>query len=289
MIETTCKKWREAVSASSSLIIAGVDPKPEEVEGRYNSDFKEFLQKYLNEVAPYVAGFKPNTAFFSGSDFHYKVLEEELLKIKEKQPHLYMILDTKAADIGSTNQVRFSRELQSGVFDSVTFSPFAGNINQAVLQAQERNVGLISMCLMSNSEYSLQKNNLMRLTDEEADDLGPFENIIKIGEEFYLPQYLVLAYRAKKAGTSGVVIGCTDHIKSIEIGKAVSLLGDKQLILSPGIGKQEGSLNFFPTYLEDRLMVSIGTGLMYPSNENRLEAVNNYNKVINEWKNKNKN
>jgi len=119
--------------------------------------------KYIRAITPYCAALKLNLQYWkdkwdmgSLKDFTYFAQSKELVVIE----------DSKLADIGSTNDVGVFYATQKKV-DAVTFSPFAGNMQEATEQAHARGIGLISMCLMSNPQYEREKNKLVPLSKEE--------------------------------------------------------------------------------------------------------------------------
>ena len=214
------EKWLEAVDKKNSVLCAGLDP-AESAMGRGEKGLVDGASKniwaieYVEAVAPYCAALKPNIQYWkSGENMDHL---EDLTRLAHSKG-LVVIEDSKLADIGPTND--------AGVFyaadkkaDAVTFSPFAGNIQEATKQAHARGLGLISMCLMSNPEYAREKNKLVLLSKEEFKGYNS-EHIVKTDRGNFVHQYIQLANDANKFEVDGIVIGApskTNHIKDAEI------------------------------------------------------------------------
>jgi len=72
---------------------------------------------------------------------------EILQKITEKshELELLVIMDSKIADIGSTNDAWIAHWADYG-FDAVTIAPYAGNIENAIENAHAHNLGARRPC-----------------------------------------------------------------------------------------------------------------------------------------------
>src|SRR3972149_383382 len=157
------QKWLAAVEKKNSVLCAGLDP-ADFVMGRGEKGLPEGANKlgwalrYVQAVGPYCAAVKYNTQYWKGEDD-----ARTLAKIGKLAHELGMVVidDSKLADIGDTNDAGMFYTKERGA-DAVTYSPFPGNIREAGMQASARDIGLISMCLMSNPEYEAEKNKWVK-------------------------------------------------------------------------------------------------------------------------------
>lgn len=174
------EKWMKAVEEKNSVLCAGLDP-AEYAMGRgpkglaEGTGKRDWAMDYVKSVAPYCAALKPNIQYWKsagllcpGGPYAYGDMEnlEDITKLAHELG-MVVIEDSKLADIGSTNEAGFFYASQKKA-DAVTFSPFAGNMKEAAKQGKKWNVGVISMCLMSNPEFEREKNKLVPLSEEGA-------------------------------------------------------------------------------------------------------------------------
>ena len=155
------EKWLTAVEKKNSVLCAGMDP-AEFHMGRGDEGLPEsqpskrhWALGYIEAVAPYCAAIKPNIQYWKGRG--YMQDEQDMCTLSEmcSLSHslgMVVIEDSKLADIGPTNDAGMYYAAKKRM-DAITYSPFAGNIKEAAEQAHKHNLGLISMCLMSNPEY----------------------------------------------------------------------------------------------------------------------------------------
>lgn len=282
------EKWLESVDEKDSVLCAGLDP-AEFAMGRGEKGLPEgasklsWATKYIRAVAPYCAAVKPNFQYFKAiGDI------EALHSISVTAQGLGMLVidDSKLADIGSTNDAGMFYAAQRA--DAVTFSPFAGNMKEAAKQAKNRDIGIITMCLMSNPEYEREKNKLVSVKREESynrPDLRMLENIL------YVKQYIQLAHDIKAFGIDGVVIGAPsekNHITNEEIATVKRYVGDNMLVLLPGVGAQGGEASEIWKYFDkDKVIVNVGRSLMFPNGSNstpeeQAAKAKQYQEMLNE-------
>ena len=291
------EKWLESVERKNSVLCAGLDPAEYEM-GRENEGLPEDVNKYtwaldyINAVAPFCAAIKPNTQYWKG-----RYDSENLRKVISyaKELDLVVIDDSKLADIGSTNDAEMFYSKEMGA-DAITLAPYAGNMEETVRQAHEREIGVITMCLMSNPEYEREKDMLVHLSREEQkeyehDDLIYFDGL---GTNVYVQRYIHLAHNANKFGLDGVVIGAPsskNHIKKEEISKVRSYVDDNMLVLLPGAGKQGGEAgSIWGSFDKTSVIVNVSRGLMFPNGSNsssksHKEAAKYYRDMLNELRN----
>lgn len=280
------EKWLEAVDKKGSVLCAGLDPAIFEM-GRGEKGLPagqnklEWAIKYVEAVAPYCAAVKPNIQYWKGAG-DAEILEE----ITEYAHTLGMVVirDDKLADIGSTNDAGIFYVAQSGA-DAVTFSPFAGNMEEATKQGKKHGIGVIAMCLMSNPDYKDEKNKLTVLEYSQSNRTQPpkpfdtrhggTEKVtlgLSLLSNFAVKQYAKLAADAKKYGLDGIVIGAPsekNHITEQEIKTARAYAGDEMLILLPGLGAQGGEAEMlFKHFAPDHVIANVGRDLMFPKGSN---------------------
>ena len=304
------EKWLAAVENKNSILCAGLDPaefemgRTEKGEGLPKTvDKLEWAEKYIEAVAPYCAAVKPNIQYWkkhAGGNSR-RISDMDALVEIVQMAHargLVVIDDSKLADIGSTNDAGVYHS-QDKKYDAVTFSPFAGNMQEASNQAFNRNLGLICMCLMSNPEYETEKN-AWKDVSKNVGDYVPADVVFITDPSTHqsvphVRQYIQLARDSTRFGLSGVVIGAPspkNHIKEYEVVCASTYLDKDKLILVPGIGAQGGEISILSKYFDmNHLIANVGRGLMFPNGaestpEQQAEAAKNYQKMLNELREK---
>jgi orotidine-5'-phosphate decarboxylase len=283
------ERWLTAVEKKNSVLCAGLDP-AEFGMGRGENGLPkevskgEWALRYVEAVAPFCAAVKPNFQYWKNIGDVWT-----LRQIKDLAHELGMVVidDSKLADIGDTNYAGIFYAVQRA--DAVTFSPFAGNLEEAVGQAHARGIGLISMVLMSNPEFEREKTKLVEIITE-----GEWreKDLIKIGKLDYVPfvpQYLQLARDAQDFGVDGIVIGAPspkNHIKDEEIAAIRNYYGG--LVLLPGVGAQGGEAGaIWKHFGRANVIVNVGRALMFPSgsgssHKEQAETAKKYQIMLNE-------
>ena len=138
---------------------------------------------------------------------------------------LQTIMDCKANDIGSTNQVIAEYYFDAG-FDALIANPFVGwedGLEPIFRVAKKLEKGVILLVYMSH----------------KGAPEGYGQTIIDSETGGETPQYVVFARKALKYKASGAVVGATYPERISEVHK---ILGEKVPIYSPGIGVQGGSV-----------------------------------------------
>jgi len=243
-------KWNKAVEAKNSILCIGLDPvnywQRQNKTLPESTDLMTWCIGYVEKVAQFAAAIKPNRKFvcsLSGED-------RNQMNILFHDLGLVVIDDEKLPDIGDTNDAGLYNTKEEK-YDAVTYSPFPGNLEEAARQAHGRGLGLIGMCIMSNSEHAREKNKLVNVR-EEKETYRPEDVLVwrheeweqnLPAEEYFVRQYVQLAHDAAKYGWDGVVIGAPskkNHITENEIKTIHHYLKPEQLVLMPGIGTQGG-------------------------------------------------
>ncbi len=144
---------------------------------------------------------------------------------KAHEDGLMTIMDCKANDIGSTNQVIAEYYYDAG-FDALIANPFIGweeGLKPVFEVARKEQRGVILLVYMSH----------------KAAYEGYGQTIIDAQTGKQLPQYVSFAEKALRLDADGVVVGATYPEKIKEVHE---MLGDKIPIYSPGIGAQGGTV-----------------------------------------------
>jgi orotidine-5'-phosphate decarboxylase len=239
----------------------------------------DWTMNYIKNIAPYCSGLKFNINYWKGAG-DTEILKEAADLARSKE--MVVIEDSKLTDIGSTNDAGFYYAEYRA--DAVTVAPFAGNLKEMKDQAKTRNIGLISMCLMSNPEYMREKNKFVPLGTDEVFDYSK-DDIKFLNSAPFVKQYKWLANNARKHDIDGIVIGAPsskNHITTEEIKKVKQYAGGR-LILIPGIGKQGGEAGvLFRYFLPDNCIANVGRALMFPEDGDQEAAAKYYFKMLND-------
>ncbi len=240
----------------------GLDPATREIRkdkvvpesyGQGEEGILNFCLDILEKTAPYASCVKVNSQYVL-----FLLGVEALKKITKKAHELGMvaILDHKLGDIGSSNLPALFYAQEAG-FDALTFSPFAGNIKEAVEKAHQFDLGIFVLTLMSNPEAIwLQKDGL-------------YEN---------KSLYLEIARRVREAKGDGLVIGATGHVTEDGIKKVREIVGQDVVFLCPGIGFQGGDLKKLILAGGKNLLINVGRAIIYA--ENPGEKAREFNEKI---------
>ena len=213
-------RMEETARAKGSKIVLALDfpfEKPENRESLFHR-----AESVLEAAHQHVCAVKIN---------HHLVLPLGLFngvqKLVDKTHSLGLmaIIDCKANDIGSTNQVIAEYYYAAG-FDALIANPFIGweeGIKPIFDVARRLKRGIILLAYMSHKGAS--------------EGYGQAVIDQKTGEK--IPQYILFAKRALLWNADGVVVGATYPEKIREIRE---ILGAKTPIYSPGIGAQGGEI-----------------------------------------------
>jgi len=210
----------ETAKNKESNIILALDFPFEKPE--YHQNLLSKAERVLDAVYPYICAVKFN---------HHLVLPlgtfEGVQKLVEKahKMELMTIMDCKANDIGSTNQVIAEYYYAAG-FDALIANPFIGwdeGLKPIFDIAHKLRRGVVLLVYMSHKGAS--EGYGQKVIDAET------------GEE--TPQYVLFAKKALKHEADGAVVGATYPEKIREVRE---ILGEKTPIYSPGIGAQGGEI-----------------------------------------------
>jgi orotidine-5'-phosphate decarboxylase len=213
-------KMQQTSRNKKSNIILALDLPFEKPENRKNLFAN--AESILEAVNPYLCAVKFN---------HHLILPlglfDDVQKLVKKahDKGLMAIMDCKANDIGSTNQVIAEYYYAAG-FDALIANPFIGweeGLKPIFDVAHELHRGVILLVYMSHKGASE----------------GYGQTIFNTETGVKMPQYVVFAKKALQCEADGAVVGATYPEKIREVHK---ILGEKIPIYAPGIGAQGGEI-----------------------------------------------
>ncbi|MEW6329776.1 MAG: orotidine-5'-phosphate decarboxylase [Candidatus Micrarchaeota archaeon] len=261
-------KYAEAKAERKSVLCVGLDPASTymregkhaiseqyfESEGEIDG-MMNFCLGIVEDVAESAFALKANAQYTLPFGLaHHKKLNNAI------HGHgMLSIFDLKLGDIGSSNEAAVYWIRQSG-YDALTFTPFAGNIQEATTAAHVRWLGIFVLTLMTNPEAVY----FMR----ECSIAG------KRGYEW-------IAGEIKKAGADGAVVGATNTTPE-ELKTIRSLIGDDKILLVPGVGAQGGDAEKMLRAGGKNILINVGRDIIYSSSPKKAAKKYNdeFNKLI---------
>lgn len=251
------QKYHEISRKKNSLLCVSLDPALPSQRSRAimpTDDRVGFIKKIVNDVAPHCCVIKLNRQYLIGLTAD----EIRSINILIHQNDMLSIIDHKLGDIDTSNDSAIFWFKEEN-FDAFTFSPFSANIDKASLLAQQRNLGIIVLTLLSNPESMLYK-------------------IATVNEQ---PLYLYVAEKCKKTQVDGFWIGNADHIDVKDVRKLKETIGTKILSLVPIYGSEHQIVKSVIYHFDNNAMVCVGGPIVY-SDDPRKEA-ENYKNILNEY------
>lgn len=217
-------KLDAAVQKNHSLLCVGLDPDlpklPKNVRQQPDVLFI-FNKAIIDATADLVCCFKPNSAFYesSGAD-GVRQLKLTADYIRDKYPHIPILLDYKRGDIGNTNEhyAKFAFEYLG--MDAVTIQPYLGReANEAYLNYKDK--GLFVLARTSNP------------------GAGEFQDVDVGGKKLYQLVAEKVAKDWNEHGNCHLVMGAP---YPEELAWARKAMGEEMVFLCPGAGTQGGDL-----------------------------------------------
>ena len=239
------EKLRAAWASSGSLLCVGLDPDPARLpvplDGAPDA-IERFCCAIVDATADLVCAYKPQIAHFSAQRAE-AALEAVCAHIKERYPHIPILLDTKRGDIGSTAEF-YAREVfgRYGA-DATTYNPYLGTDAAAPLLARG---AVFAVCRTSNPGS------------------GELQDLDVAGRPLYERVAEMVAARWSQLGECGLVVGAT---YPAQLASVRQIAGDLP-ILVPGVGEQGGDVAASVT----AGTTSSGTGLLLSSSRAILYA-----------------
>jgi orotidine-5'-phosphate decarboxylase len=212
-------KLRAAWESSGSMLCVGLDPDPAQLPAPLAGApdaIERFCCEVIDATADLVCAYKPQIAHFAAVRAE-PALEAVCHHVRDRHPHVPILLDAKRGDIGSTAE-RYARELfdRYGA-DAATCNPYLGT--DAAAPLLERGA-VFAICRTSNPGSG-------ELQDLDVDGRPLYERVAEM-----------VATRWTQLGECGLVVGATYPSQLEHVRRLVGELP----ILVPGIGAQGGDL-----------------------------------------------
>lgn len=217
------KKLDNIIKKSNSLLCVGLDSDLEKIPRKFRKKKYpqfEFNKWVIGQTSGLVCAYKPNSAFYEAQGAEgIKQLKMTCDYLRERYPDIFIILDAKRADIGSSNKgyVKFIFDWLD--VDAVTLHPYLGEEAIRPFLAR-RDKAAIILCRTSNP------------------GAGEFQDLKISGE----PLYKTVARRVVKEWNKNencmLVVGAT-YPK--ELSEVREIAGDITFLV-PGIGVQGGDV-----------------------------------------------
>jgi orotidine-5'-phosphate decarboxylase len=245
------QQLQSAWASQGSMLCVGFDPDPKRLppvlQGKPEGIF-EFCREIADATADLVCAFKPQFAYFASQRAEAQ-LEKLIKHLKDKYPHIPVILDSKRGDIGSTADHYAMEVFDRYGADAVTVSPYMG-FDTIEPYLKHAGKGVIVLCRTSNPGGS---------------DLQ-FLNVSPDGQPLYLHVAKLAAQQWNSSGQISLVVGATFPE---EIAKVRAIIGDMPLLI-PGIGAQGGDID--ATVKAGAIPNKPGTGMIINSSRAILYA-----------------
>jgi orotidine-5'-phosphate decarboxylase len=218
------QQLQSAWASQGSMLCVGFDPDPKRLppalQGKQEGIF-EFCREIADATADLVCAFKPQFAYFASQRAEAQ-LEKLIKHLKEKYPHIPVILDSKRGDIGSTADHYALEAFERYGADAITVNPYMG-FDTIEPYLKHAGKGVIVLCRTSNPGGS---------------DLQ-FLNVSPDALPLYLHVAKLAAQQWNSSGQISLVVGATFPE---EIAKVRAIVGEMPLLI-PGIGAQGGDID----------------------------------------------
>ena len=250
-LNTFTQQLQSAWASQGSMLCVGFDPDPKRLPVTFQGKTEgiyEFCREIADATADTVCAFKPQFAYFASQRAEAQ-LEKLVRYLKDKYPHIPVILDSKRGDIGSTADHYALEAFDRYGADAVTVNPYMG-FDTIEPYLKHAGKGVIVLCRTSNPGGS---------------DLQ-FLNVSPNGEPLYLHVAKLAAQQWNKSGQVSLVVGATFPE---EIAKVRAIVGEMPLLI-PGIGAQGGDID--ATVKAGRIPNKPGTGMIINSSRSILYA-----------------
>ena len=214
-------KLSAAWTTNNSLLCVGLDPDLD----RFPAHLKDqpdaivtFCKAIIDATADLACAFKPQIAYFAALGAEGQ-LEEICRYLREKYPHIPLVLDAKRGDIGATARQYAREAFDRYGADAVTVNPYMGFDSVEPYMAWPDR-GVIVLCRTSNAGGS----------DLQFLDVG--------GMPLYQHVARLVADKWNRNGQCALVVGATFPE---ELAQVRAIVGDMPLLV-PGVGAQGGDV-----------------------------------------------
>ena len=240
-------KLNAAWAANDSLLCVGLDPDTERLPAQFRASadgIYQFCKEIIDATADLASSFKPQIAYFAALGAEQQ-LERICAYLRDKYPHIPLILDAKRGDIGATAKQYAREAFDRYGADAVTVNPYMG-FDSVEPYMEWRDRGVIVLCRTSNPGGS----DLQFL---EVDGKPLYQHVARL-----------VAEKWDKNGQCSLVVGATFPE---ELAQVRAIVGDMPLLV-PGVGAQGGDVE--ATVKSGRS--ANGTGMMINSSRAILYA-----------------
>jgi orotidine-5'-phosphate decarboxylase len=214
-------KLSAAWTRNDSLLCVGLDPDLARLPAHLQAEpdgIVRFCTAIIDATADLACAFKPQIAYFAALGAEDQ-LEQICRYLRERYPHIPLILDAKRGDIGATAHQYAREAFERYGADAVTVNPYMGfDSVEPYLAWQDR--GVIVLCRTSNAGGS----------DLQFLDVG--------GQPLYQHVARLVAEKWNRNGQCALVVGAT---YPEELAQVRAIVGDMPLLV-PGIGAQGGDV-----------------------------------------------
>lgn len=215
------EKLRAAWRDQNSLLCVGIDPDLPRLPGHFEKSKGSvfaFAKAIIDATSDLVCAYKPQIAYFSAISAEQQ-LEQITAYIRERHPHIPIILDAKRGDIGSTAALYAREAFERYQADAVTVNPYLGyDAIEPFLRYKER--GIVLLCRTSNP------------------GAGDIQDLPVEGVPLY-ERVAALASGAWNANGNCLLVAGASWPSQLE--RIRSLVGDMPLLV-PGVGIQGGDV-----------------------------------------------
>lgn len=225
MAERNFRELLEAQWEQGKFLCVGLDSDFEKIPEAARQDgvgetIVAFNRAIIDATKDLVCAYKPNSAFYEAhGDEGCKAMRATIQYILEAAPQVPVILDSKRADIGNTNNGYVASAFDHLHADAITVNPYPGR--EALLPFLERKEkGVIVWCRTSN------------------EGAGEFQDLLIDGEPLYKIVARHVAEKWNENGNCALVVGATYP----EELRAVREVAGDMPILIPAIGAQGGDV-----------------------------------------------
>lgn len=218
---TFIKQLSAAWQTQNSQLCIGLDPDlarfPAHLQDKPDA-ILTFCKAIIDATADTACAFKPQIAYFAALRAEDQ-LEDICKYLRERYPHIPIVLDAKRGDIGATAEQYAREAFERYGADAVTVNPYMGfDSVQPYLERQDK--GVIVLCRTSNAGGS----DLQFLQVD--------------GKPLYQHVAHLVAKKWNSTGQCALVVGATFPN---ELTQVRAIVGDMPLLI-PGIGAQGGDI-----------------------------------------------
>jgi len=252
------EKISQSMDEKRSILCIGLDPAlPEQrsqniIPSRYIRKYRtseaklHFCLDIIEQTKNSSAAFKPNQQYVM--DFSTK--QHQRMTRAIRKAGAISILDYKLNDIGDTIESALFYIYKWG-YDATTFNPFLGNLERTVQIAHSYtpSMGLIVLTLTSNIE-AVRYQKEANIADK--------------------PLFLSVAEDVKRFGADGCVIGATGHVTIEDITAIREIVGNKKLLLIPGIGTQKGDPEKVIRNGGNKILINVSRSIIYSETPSKM-------------------